>query len=108
MHGFSGSPETARHCIGLNLHISIGGTVTYRNAVRPPAVARLVPLERLLLETDAPDLAPEPHRGAVNLPQYLIETANCVARLRGITPEELGRATAENAANLFRPRLPQG
>ena len=102
MHAFSGSPETARDCVSLGLHISLAGSVTYRNAVRPLAVAASVPLQRLLLETDAPDLAPEPHRGAANLPQYLQETARRVAQIRGIGIEELARVTSENAARLFR------
>ncbi|HEY5513579.1 MAG TPA: TatD family hydrolase [Geomonas sp.] len=102
MHAFSGSLETARDCVGLGLHISLAGSVTYQNAVRPPAVAAWTPLERLLLETDAPDLAPEPHRGGVNLPEYLLETAARVAHIRGISREELARATTANAVRLFR------
>jgi len=103
MHAFSGSPEVARDCVQLGLHISLAGTVTFRNAVRPLAVAAAVPLERLLLETDAPDLAPEPHRGGVNLPEFLLETAARVAQIRGITLDELSRATTENALRLFSP-----
>ena len=106
MHAFSGSPETARDCVRLGLHISLAGSVTYKNAVRPLAVAAWTPLERLLLETDAPDLAPEPHRGGVNLPQYLPETATRVAQLRGITRKELARATTANARRLFRLEVP--
>jgi TatD DNase family protein len=102
MHAFSGSPETARECVRLGLYLSLAGTVTYRNALRPPAVAASVPLERLLLETDAPDLAPEPHRGEVNLPSHLLATAARVAAIRGIPLEELARATTANAARLFR------
>lgn len=107
MHAFSGSPESARDCVRLGLHVSLAGSVTYQNAVRPPLVAASVPLERLLLETDAPDLAPEPYRGGVNLPAYLIATAQRVAALRGIPLEELARATTDNATRLFRlgPRL---
>jgi TatD DNase family protein len=106
MHAFSGSPEMARDCVRLGLHISLAGTVTYRNAVRPLAVAAAVPLERLLLETDAPDLAPEPHRDGVNLPEFLLETAARVAQLRGIGLEELARATTGNALRLFGPPFP--
>jgi TatD DNase family protein len=105
MHAFSGSLETARACVRLGLHISLAGSVTFQNAVRPPAVAAWVPLERLLLETDAPDLAPEPHRGGVNLPEYLLETAARVAAIRGISLEELARATTANAIRLFRLQL---
>lgn len=102
MHAFSGSPETAGQCLRLGLHISLAGSVTYANARRPPAVAALVPLERLLLETDAPDLAPEPHRGELNRPDYLPATASRVAQIRGLTVEDLARATTQNARRLFR------
>ena len=78
------------------------GSVTYENARRPLAVAAQVPAERLLLETDAPDMAPEPHRGEVNLPSYLLATAHRVAQIRGVTLEELAQATTANARRLFR------
>jgi TatD DNase family protein len=102
MHAFSGSVESARDCVRLGLHISLAGSVTYQNAQRPPAVAAWVPAERLLLETDAPDLAPEPFRGALNLPAYLVTTASRVAAIRGVPLEELGQLTTENARRLFR------
>lgn len=102
MHAFSGSPEIARQCLKLGLYLSLAGTVTYLNAVRPPAVAALVPLERLLLETDAPDLAPEPYRGAVNVPAYLLKTAEKVASVKNVPVDELARATSRNARRLFR------
>jgi TatD DNase family protein len=101
MHAFSGSAEIARQCLRLGLHISVGGSVTYANAVRPVAVAASVPPERLLLETDAPDMAPEPYRGRMNLPSYLLATAARVAEIRGISIEELGRQTTANAWRLF-------
>jgi TatD DNase family protein len=101
MHAFSGSVEIARECLRLGLHISLAGSVTYSNAVRPVAVAAAVPPERLLLESDAPDLAPEPHRGRVNLPRYLRITAERVAAIRGIPVEELERTTTANACRLF-------
>ena len=102
MHAFSGSPEVARACMRLGLHISLAGSATYANARRPVEVALQVPLERLLLETDAPDMAPEPHRGGVNLPSYLVDTARRVAGIKGVTLEELGRVTTSNATRLFR------
>jgi TatD DNase family protein len=102
MHAFSGSPEVARECIRIGLHISLAGTVTYANAVRPPAVAATVPLERLLLETDAPDLAPEPYRGTQNVPAYLLETARRIATIKGVSLEELAHVTTANAFRLFR------
>lgn len=102
MHAFSGSPEVACECVRLGLFIGVAGTVTYRNAVRPLEVARSIPLEHLLLETDAPDLTPEPHRGKENEPAFLVETARKVAELKGVSVEELARATTENAERLFR------
>lgn len=102
MHAFSGSVDSARSCLRLGLHISLAGSVTYANARRPLAVAAGIPLERLLLETDAPDLAPEPHKGSVNLPSYLLETATRVARIKGLPLDELAHATTGNAARLFR------
>ena len=102
MHAFSGSLETAHACLRLGLHISIAGSVTYENARRPLAVAAQVPMERLLLETDAPDMAPEPFRGKVNQPSYLLATAHRVAQIRGVPLEELARATSANASRLFR------
>jgi TatD DNase family protein len=101
MHAFSGSPETARECIRLGLRIAVAGTVTYGNAVRPLAVAREIPLSHLVLETDAPDMTPEPLRGRENEPAFLIETAKKVAQLKGISLAEVARVTTENATRLF-------
>lgn len=102
MHSFSGSVETAMSCLKAGLHISLSGTVTYANAKRPVQVAAAVPLERLLLETDAPDLSPEPHRGEVNVPAHLLSTARRVAEIRGIPIEEVARITSDNARRLFK------
>jgi TatD DNase family protein len=102
MHAYSGSPEMADLYCKENLQISLGGTVTYRNAVIGPLVASRVPLENLLLETDSPDMAPEPYRGAGNEPAFLIETARVVAEIRRIEVAELARATTANAERLFR------
>jgi TatD DNase family protein len=102
MHAFSGSPEIARECLHLGLYISISGTVTYLNAVKPLEVVRSIPLDRLLLETDAPDMTPEPFRGQPNEPAFLVETARKVAELKGVTVEEVARVTTANAERLFR------
>ena len=102
MHAFSGSPETARECIGLGMYISVAGTVTYRNAVKPVEVVRSVPIDHLLLETDAPDMTPEPYRGRPNEPAFLVETARKVAEFKGVTVEEVARVTTANAERLFR------
>jgi TatD DNase family protein len=101
MHAFSGSAEIAAECLRLGLYLSFGGTVTYANARRPLAALAVVPAERLLLETDAPDLAPEPHRGEVNLPAYLAPIARRVAELKGLGVVELGDITTANAGGLF-------
>jgi TatD DNase family protein len=102
MHAFSGSPDVARECIGLGLAISVAGPVTYRNAVRPVEVVRSVPLDHLLLETDAPDLTPEPFRGEPNEPAYLRETAKKVAQVKGVSLAEVEQVTTRNAERLFR------
>jgi len=101
MHAFSGSPEIAVECVKLGLYIGVAGPVTYHNAVRPVEVVRRVPLDRLLLETDAPDLAPVPHRGESCEPAFLFETARKVATIKGVTVEEVARVTTENAERLF-------
>jgi TatD DNase family protein len=102
MHAYSGSPEMAEILLKENLLISLSGMVTYRNAVKSPRVAARIPLESLLLETDSPDMAPEPHRGKVNEPAFLLETARVVAGVRGISVEELARVTTANAERIFR------
>lgn len=102
MHAFSGSVEIARECIGLGLLISVAGTVTYANAVKPLAVARKIPLEHLLLETDAPDMTPEPFRGTPNEPAFLTLTARRLAELKGVAPDQVARITSANATRLFR------
>jgi len=102
MHAYSGSAEMAHQFIKENLLISLAGTVTYRNAVKSPLVAARIPLEFLLLETDSPDMALEPHRGKVNEPAYLLETARTVAGIRAIGVEELAQVTTANAERLFR------
>jgi TatD DNase family protein len=101
MHCFSGSWEEAKRFLALGFYLSIAGPVTFAGARRPVEVARQVPLERLLLETDAPYLTPEPHRGKRNEPAYLVPTAQKVAAIRGICIEELAAATTANAARLF-------
>ena len=103
MHSFSGQAATAARCLELGLYISFAGQLTFKNrkfdALRE--VARLVPLDRLLVETDSPYLAPEPHRGERNEPAYVRLTAERLADLRGMTFAELAAATASNARRLF-------
>lgn len=96
MHCFSGSWETAKQCLDLNFHISFGGPVTFKNARVPKEVLEKVPLERLLLETDAPYLAPHPHRGQRNESAYVRLVAETAAEIKGLTLEEVARITSEN------------
>lgn len=102
MHCFSADVEVAKRCLDLGLAISLAGPVTYRNARALPEVARFVPADRLLLETDCPFLPPHPHRGQRNEPAWVAITAARVAELRGVTLEALGDLTTENARRLFR------
>ena len=102
MHAFSGSPEIARECIRLGLAIGVAGTVTYHNAVRPIEVVKACRLSILLLETDAPDLTPEPHRGMANEPAFLVAIAGKVAEIKGVSRAEVARVTTANAERLFR------
>lgn len=101
VHAFSGSAETAAECIRLGLQIGVAGTVTYRNAVRPLALVSSMPLEHLLLETDAPDMTPEPYRGKSNEPAFLVETAKKVAAIKGVSVDEVAVVTTANAERLF-------
>ena len=105
MHCFSGDVEIARRCLDLGFYISVAGPVTYKNARALPAVARFVPEDRLVVETDCPYLPPTPHRGKRNEPAYVALTAACVAGLRGADPEALCDALTVNAAKLFRITL---
>ena len=102
MHAFSGSVEMAREFIRLGFAISISGTITWKNAVKPLRVARELPLEWLVLETDAPDMTPERYRGASNRPAWITETALRVAELRGISLEEVARITTANVRRTLR------
>ena len=101
MHCFSGDAETARRCLDLGLTISIAGPVTYPNARTLPDVVRLVPADRLVVETDSPYLPPQPWRGKRNEPAYVAVTAGRVAELRGERIEDLAPVMAANARRLF-------
>ena len=101
MHCFSGDVEIARRCLDLGLLISLAGPVTYPNARALPDVARFVPGDRLVVETDCPFLPPQPHRGKRNEPSYLVITAARVADLRKEPLDALGARMADNARRLF-------
>ena len=102
MHCFSGSVEFAQECVKEGFYIALGGVVTFKNAKKAKEVAKAVPLNRLLLETDAPYMAPVPYRGKENEPAYVKYVAQEIADLRGITFEEVACATTENALRLLR------
>ncbi len=102
MHAFSGSVETAEKCVKMGLYISIAGSVTFSNAVKPVTVVEKIPLQYLLLETDAPDLTPEPYRGQHNQPAFLVATARKIAGIKGISLQNLADTTTMNAIKLFR------
>ncbi len=101
IHCFSSDRAMARRCLDLGFAISFSGIVTFKNAVELREVARLVPLDRVLVETDAPYLAPVPMRGKRNEPGFVAHTARLVAELKGVTPDELAAATTANFLALF-------
>jgi TatD DNase family protein len=101
LHCFSGDAAMARECLSLGFYLSVAGPVTYRKADQLRVVAREIPVDRLLIETDAPYLAPQPWRGKRNEPAYVAETARCLAEIRGMAAGDLERVTEENARRLF-------
>lgn len=101
MHCFTESWEVAHAALDMGFHISFSGIVTFKNAVELKHVARRVPMQGMLIETDAPYLAPVPHRGKVNEPAYVVHVAEEIARLKGTTREEVGRSTSANFFALF-------
>ncbi|ALS25765.1 TatD family hydrolase [Paenibacillus cisolokensis] len=102
MHCFSGSWETAKRCLDMGFYISFGGPVTFKNARVPKEVLAKVPLDRLLIETDAPYLAPEPFRGKRNESAYVKYVAEAAAVITGKSVEEIMKITMENANRCFR------
>lgn len=101
MHCFSGSVEVAKECIDMNFLISLGGPVTFKNAKMPKKVATEIPLNKLLIETDAPYLTPHPYRGTRNEPMYVTLVAEEIAKLKELPVDEVASATTENALKLF-------
>ena len=101
MHCFSGSPEFAMVCVREGFYIALGGVVTFKNAKKVKEVAKIVPLDRLLLETDAPYMTPVPYRGKENQPAYVKFVAQEIANLRGISFEDVAQITTENAKKLL-------
>ena len=101
MHCFSGSTEFARECVKEGYYLAIGGVVTFKNAVKMKEVAKEIPLENLLLETDAPYLTPVPYRGKENQPAYTKYVAEEIAKIRNTTVEEINFTTTQNANKIF-------
>lgn len=101
MHCFTENLEVAQAAIELGFHISFSGILTFKNATLIKEVARNIPLEKILIETDSPYLAPAPYRGKTNQPAYVKHVAEEIARLRGITLQEVGDATSRNFRRLF-------
>jgi len=104
LHCFTGTPEEAQEVIKRGWYLSLSGIVTFKKSYGLHVVAQTVPLDRLLIETDSPYLAPTPYRGKRNEPAYLVEIAKFIASLRDISPSELAAATATNARILFNLR----
>lgn len=101
MHCFSGSVELMEESVRMGLHIGLGGSVTFKNARQPVEVAANTPIDRLLLETDCPYMAPVPHRGERCVSPMITLVAEKIAEARGADPDDIRRAAAENASALF-------
>ena len=101
VHCFSGSVEMAKEIVKIGMYIGLGGAVTFKNAVKPVEVAKFVPADRLLVETDCPYMTPVPFRGKRNDSSLIPYTAGKIAEIRGVTAQEILDLTAENARELF-------
>ena len=106
MHAFCGSAETAAACLEMGMHLSFGGMITFKKNDAQRELSATLPLDRLLVETDSPYLAPTPFRGKRNEPAHVRLTAACLAETRGVSKEDVAAATTRNARLLF--RLPAG
>ena len=102
MHCFSGSVEFMYECVKQGWYIAIGGVVTFKNAIKMKEVAKEVPLDKLLIETDAPYLTPVPYRGKTNQPAYVKYVAEEIANLRNTSFEEINEQTTKNAKLVFK------
>lgn len=101
LHCFTSSRQLAETAIDLGLYISFSGVVTFKDSAELRDIARDIPLERMLVETDAPFLAPVPYRGKRNEPAFVVDTARVLAEVKGVSEAEIARATTENAMRLF-------
>jgi TatD DNase family protein len=102
-HCFTGDRRMARRALDMGFHISLAGIVTFPKATELHEVARVVPLDRLLVETDSPFLAPVPHRGSRNEPAHVVRVADAVAALRGVAAEAIAQSALANFQRLFNP-----
>ncbi len=111
LHCFSSSIELAERGLALGAYLSLSGILTFKSAEEIRRSAAMAPMDRLLVETDAPYLAPVPHRGKSNEPAYTRHTLNCLADVKGVTPDEMARVTSDNFFRLFckvpRPQIYQ-
>ena len=103
LHCFTGDRTIARRALDAGYDLSLAGIVTFPRALELQEVARLVPLDRLLVETDSPYLAPVPHRGKRNEPAHVARVVEVIAALKGAEPAEVASATAENFVRIFAP-----
>jgi TatD DNase family protein len=101
LHSYNGNLQTAQKALALNFYIGITGPVTYKNAEEKRQIVRQLPLERLLIETDAPFLTPVPHRGRRNEPAFVVHIADKIAEIHNTTREHVARVTYQNANRLF-------
>jgi TatD DNase family protein len=101
MHCFTGDLQQARECLDLGFHLAFGGVTTFPKASAVREAARITPLDRMLLETDAPYLAPVPYRGKRNEPAFVAHTARVIAEERGISPDQLAAETSRNFEQIF-------
>jgi TatD DNase family protein len=101
LHCFTSGPELAHRGLALGGYVSFSGIVTFKKSEELRAIAREVPLDRILVETDAPYLAPEPMRGKINEPAFVVHTAARLAAVKGVSEAELARATNDNFFRLF-------
>jgi len=106
-HCFTETAEVARAALARGFYISFSGIVTFKTAQDLRDIATWVPLDRLLIETDSPYLAPVPHRGKTNSPSFVPLVAQQIAQMRGCTVEEVGQASSDNFLRLFRPEVPE-
>ena len=102
-HCFTGDRAMAQRALDIGFHISLAGIVTFPRALELKEVAKMVPIERLLIETDSPFLAPAPFRGKRNEPAHVVRVAETIAELRGAAPDDIGRAARANFEKLFKP-----